>query len=117
MNNVVIPIQYYFSGNFSIGTPPKEFRLYIDTGSSYLWVEKKRMCYCASFDIQYDSTASLTYNDSNYKIESYYLDGSGYSGDLSKDIVKIGDDYEALSYIFVATWDNGLQAKMRILMG
>ncbi|OMJ78899.1 hypothetical protein SteCoe_21168 [Stentor coeruleus] len=102
---------YYFSGNFSIGTPPKEFRLYIDTGSSYLWVEKKGCGICASFDAQYNPSASSTYSDSDYKVESYYVDGSGYSGDLSKDIVKIGDDYEALSYFVVATWDDGFASQ------
>ncbi|OMJ66017.1 hypothetical protein SteCoe_37289 [Stentor coeruleus] len=94
---------YYFVGNFSIGTPSKEFRMYIDTGSSYSWVEKKDCEDCASFNVQYDPAESSTYKDMDYHVENSYIDGSGFSGDLAQDIIKIGEDFEALSYFVLST--------------
>jgi cathepsin D len=79
--------QYY--GVISIGSPPQNFSVIFDTGSSNLWVPSKK---CPIYDIpcllhhKYDSTKSSSYKEDGRKMEITYGTGS-MKGFVSKDTV------------------------------
>jgi len=79
----------YFA-DISIGTPPQNFSVIMDTGSANLWVPSKT-CTSASCTLhaQYDSSASRTYaaNGSDFKIQ--YGSGS-MEGYVSEDTLAVG---------------------------
>ncbi|KAM0236430.1 hypothetical protein ACHAPO_005062 [Fusarium lateritium] len=82
--------------NASIGTPPQNFRLHLDTGSSDLWVNAvgSELCdthanICAESGL-YNPNKSSTYEYVNSDFNISYADGSGASGDYVTDTFKMG---------------------------
>jgi len=79
--------QYY--GTVEIGTPPKEFVLLFDTGSSNLWVPASNCTNCASGHSQYDPTASSSFHPNGTAFSIQYGTGS-MKGFVVHDMVKLG---------------------------
>ncbi|XP_050321974.1 lysosomal aspartic protease-like [Bactrocera neohumeralis] len=81
--------QYY--GQITIGTPPQDFLVSFDTGSSNLWVPSVKCSACSQTCLsqqKYNSSASSTYVANG---TGFYMDYSqgGVIGYLSQDTVRV----------------------------
>ncbi|XP_057583140.1 pregnancy-associated glycoprotein 2-like [Hippopotamus amphibius kiboko] len=80
-----------YIGNITIGTPPQEFRVVFDTGSSDIWVSS---IYCSSSSCRtqkrFDPHSSTTYRSSALKLDFNYHSGR-MVGFLGYDTVRIGN--------------------------
>eukprot|EP01013_Petalomonas_cantuscygni_P001873 TRINITY_DN11900_c0_g1_i1.p1 TRINITY_DN11900_c0_g1~~TRINITY_DN11900_c0_g1_i1.p1 ORF type:complete len:395 (+),score=111.99 TRINITY_DN11900_c0_g1_i1:42-1187(+) len=78
--------QYY--GPISVGTPPQNFQVLFDTGSSNLWFPSSK-CDDCYFHQKYDHTKSTSYIANGTKWKIQYGSGAA-NGFLSTDQVQIG---------------------------
>ncbi|KAG5665102.1 hypothetical protein KAF25_009227, partial [Fusarium avenaceum] len=83
--------------NASLGTPPQDFRLHLDTGSSDLWTNYAGSELCESHagicseSGLYNPNKSSTYHFVNSDFNISYADGSGATGDYATDTFSMGD--------------------------
>ncbi|KAL3810702.1 hypothetical protein ACHAXA_004648 [Cyclostephanos tholiformis] len=96
--------QYW--GSLEVGTPPQEFQVVFDTGSSDLWIPsgkcKTESSNCANKST-FDKSASSTYAEVPHgaKGEFSIRYGSGpVSGTYGVDVVTLADDYTSTSQTF-----------------
>ena len=75
----------------SLGIPPQDFKVALDTGSSNLWVPSIgcNSFVCIGFG-QYDSSASLTYEKNGTEFTIAY-NSSTINGCVSQDTFSIGE--------------------------
>lgn len=95
----------YYTLDVSLGTPPQNFTLLIDTGSSDLWVIAENNTYCSNsatvianneginctISGTFDSSASSTYSFNNTGFYIIYGDGTVAEGDWATDTLEIGN--------------------------
>jgi len=81
--------QYFITA--SIGTPPQDFVVVPDTGSSNLWVYSSKCWALACLrHTKFNASKSSTYKSDGEKFDIQYGSG-GVSGKVGRDIAKIGD--------------------------
>jgi hypothetical protein len=78
---------YY--GDIKIGTPPQNFKVIFDTGSSNLWIPSSKCYYCYPKNL-YNSKNSSTYHMNGSEIKISYGSGDVY-GFISNDILTFND--------------------------
>ncbi|KIK98049.1 hypothetical protein PAXRUDRAFT_9820 [Paxillus rubicundulus Ve08.2h10] len=80
----------YFS-EITLGTPPQNFKVILDTGSSNLWVPSSKCNSIACFlHTKYESSGSSTYKPNGSEFSIQYGSGS-MEGYVSRDKLTIGD--------------------------
>ncbi|RYP72431.1 hypothetical protein DL771_004226 [Monosporascus sp. 5C6A] len=82
--------------NMTLGTPPQQVLIQLDTGSSDLWVNTPSSAFCMRRDEPcaasgtYDANSSSTYSYIGSWFNISYVDGSSSSGDYVSDTISIG---------------------------
>ncbi|CRK36333.1 hypothetical protein BN1708_019988, partial [Verticillium longisporum] len=82
--------------NATLGNPPQQFRLHLDTGSSDLWVNTANSQLCqevpnpCALSGMYAANQSSSYNYLGSYFNISYVDGSGATGDYVTDDFNIG---------------------------
>jgi len=78
-----------FFGTISLGTPPQEFKVIFDTGSSNLWVAAYNCSLSCGLHARYDPSKSSTYTPDGRVFQIDYASGP-VAGWVEKDILSVG---------------------------
>ncbi|KAK8607817.1 hypothetical protein V6N13_023267 [Hibiscus sabdariffa] len=99
--------QYY--GEIGVGTPPQNFTVIFDTGSSNLWVPSSKCYFSIScyFHSKYKASESKTYKKNGKSAAIHYGTGA-ISGFFSYDHVQVGDLVVEDQQFIEATKEPGL---------
>ncbi|XP_030956954.1 aspartic proteinase-like isoform X1 [Quercus lobata] len=95
-DEVTVPLKNYldaqYYGQIGVGTPPQNFTVIFDTGSSNLWVPSSKCFFSIAcyFHSKYKSTKSTSYSKIGKSCEINYGSGS-ISGFFSQDSVEVGN--------------------------
>ncbi|KAL8802908.1 MAG: hypothetical protein Q9182_003524 [Xanthomendoza sp. 2 TL-2023] len=107
----------YYSANISLGTPPQQLSVDVDTGSSELWVNAPKppmMCAllrCSNLDT-YDANASSTYTYLRSDSGISYLDGKSFQGDFISDTILVAGEHELTGMQFGIGYQSTLRNNM-----
>jgi hypothetical protein len=101
--------QYY--GVVKIGSPPQEFQVIYDTGSSNLWVPEKGCIHCGYKFLhggknKYDKDLSSSYVEDGTDFEIQYGSGA-VSGKFAEDTLTLAEDIDIESQKFAVIHDAG----------
>ena len=81
----------YFYANIHIGTPPQQFGVILDTGSSIMSVPCQNCTHCGShLDPVFNISASTTAVDTGLPFMQSYSEGSSLHGTFVEDLICIG---------------------------
>ncbi|KAH9894313.1 protease [Cubamyces lactineus] len=94
-----------WTGNITIGTPPKTFLIDFDTGSSDLWVPSSSCKTCKGKTL-YDASKSSTSSRKNGVFRVEYGDGSRTSGPIYSDTVTVGGIEATEQYFSAVTTES-----------
>ncbi|OQE03189.1 hypothetical protein PENSOL_c001G11163 [Penicillium solitum] len=87
----------YYMVNITVGTPPQNLSLSLDTGSSDIWVNIPNSTYCEKDDDPCSSTGVFNLKDSStfkmldYEMNATYVSGFLAAGHYATDTLVIGD--------------------------
>ena len=100
--------QYY--ATVQVGTPPQEFKVIYDTGSSNLWVPEVGCKHCGYFFIhrknKYDKSMSTTFVEDGSEFKIKYGSGA-VSGLFQQDTVTLASDIAVKGQKFASIHDAG----------
>ncbi|XP_042991015.1 cyprosin-like isoform X2 [Carya illinoinensis] len=110
-DEAIVTLKNYFGaqyfGQIGIGTPPQNFTVIFDTGSSNLWVPSSKCLFSVAcyFHSRYRSSRSRTYKKNGKSCEIKYGSGS-IAGFFSQDSVKVAGlivkDQVSYSFLFMS---------------
>lgn len=108
-----VPLTNYLNAQYftevSLGTPPQNFKVILDTGSSNLWVPSAECSSLACFlHSKYDHGASSSYKPNGTEFAIRYGSGS-LEGYVSQDTLNLGDLSIVKQDFAEATSEPGLQ--------
>lgn len=108
-----VPLTNYLNAQYytevSLGTPPQDFKVILDTGSSNLWIPSTECTSLACFlHSKYDHSSSSSYKPNGTEFAIRYGSGS-LEGYISQDTLNLGDLSITKQDFAEATSEPGLQ--------